>query len=121
MNKTAQQGRRNNAGVVIFIIILIIIIIVLWKTGVLGDWFSKLGSSSASIALNQVDRPDDVGAWCKQQEFSVGSDIINPESSFILGWDSVRGCCIQEFRGWDCALQKDVKLDYCYKTQIYNL
>jgi len=36
----------------------------------------------------------------------------------IKGWDGVDYCCIREIAGYNCALQKQATLRYCYTSQV---
>ena len=112
MNKRGNGGK----GVLVVVVILIVILVFFWKTGKLGDWLGDF--SVGSVRSGGTYDSAGEGLWCKEQVFSTVSDVRSPRVSKVLGWDNVKNCCVQEYTGWDCALNREVSLEYCYTGQI---
>lgn len=56
--------------------------------------------------------------WCKTQQLIVSEDRELPVKDEILGWDAKNSCCLRSVSGWDCALKRNVNLQYCYTSNI---
>lgn len=90
---------------------------------VFGGW---LTNSSLSINTPRVvagllpsnTQPPTYSEWCKPQAIATKSDIEEPLSIAVTGWDIVSDCCIKEYRGYDCALHHNIILNLCYTSDI---
>jgi len=62
--------------------------------------------------------PDNVKSWCQIQELMVGDSREDPIRDRVVGWDSLDNCCIREISGFNCALQYENVIRYCYTGNI---
>ena len=56
--------------------------------------------------------------WCKIQEMRVSEIMESPSRDQIEGWDNIQQCCIRTVTGYNCALQRESHLSYCYTGNI---
>jgi len=56
--------------------------------------------------------------WCKAQVLNVGDSKEDPIWSKIMGFDTINNCCVEEYYGYDCALNKTLSIRYCYTSII---
>jgi hypothetical protein len=67
---------------------------------------------------HNIVTPDANNLWCQVQEIMVGDSREDPVRDRIIGWDSIYNCCVREIDGYNCALQRDSVMRYCYTANI---
>lgn len=56
--------------------------------------------------------------WCKISNIAVDEDVEKPREDRIIGWDEDNKCCARKITGYNCALNKDINVQYCYTSHI---
>lgn len=73
---------------------------------------------SLSISVPNISLESPNSDWCKPTELIVDDYMEEPISSKIIGWDNTSMCCIREVFGFNCALNKNATVTYCYTSNL---
>ncbi|MAH46018.1 hypothetical protein CMI37_09310 [Candidatus Pacearchaeota archaeon] len=65
-----------------------------------------------------IQPPAKENVWCNIQEIQVGTDADDLVRDRIVGWDNLDNCCVREVQGFNCALQRDSTMRYCYTANV---
>ena len=65
----------------------------------------------------EIIEPPLENVWCKIQEVKVGENAEDPRRDRIVGWD-LEECCVREIQGYNCALQRDSVMTYCFTGNV---
>lgn len=118
--------------IIFFLFILLIGVIFLLfggKSEVTKPYYDKIfGPKAATIVqtVANIDRLEDTviiqppseNDWCKIQSITVPMDRESYVTDNIIGWDSIRECCVRKLTGFNCALHRDGMVKYCYTGEI---
>ena len=66
----------------------------------------------------ELVRPAVEVGWCRIQNINPGEDLEDPELITIDGWDPIEECCHKTVTGFNCALNRDSSLSYCYTGDV---
>jgi hypothetical protein len=121
------QGKGGAGLVLVFLLVIILIVLFVMK----GDeyeftkkWHDKVFSSLDKITITKPAAaknlviPPSENEWCKIQNVQVGDSPEDPIWDKIIGWDTIDKCCAREVYGYNCALNREVEVQYCFTGNI---
>ncbi len=126
------QPSRGGGGIVVILVLMLIAAIFLFifmgdKLTITQKWHEKVFSifdvkNKVSITTTKDTKtliiPPSENEWCKLQTMNVGDTQEDPIWDKIIGWDSEESCCVREVYGYNCALNREVSVQYCYTSHI---
>jgi len=123
--KLFKKGKGFWKFIFIMLLILTILVVALAYLKIIDmkKYADKLKSLTLEKAPTQVNiqstqPPPEVVTWCTPQVQPPPLGVLTPITVEVLGWDSVNSCCITEVKGYNCALEKNSAMQYCYTANI---
>jgi len=125
----------DGGGKVGFLLVILIIIIIglfifiggnigftkRFHSMIFGDKSGLIGLPkilSSEIGNTNIIIPSPENDWCKIQEINVGDSNEDFVRDRIIGWDSINNCCVREVSGFNCAINGNSVMRYCYTAHI---
>lgn len=56
--------------------------------------------------------------WCKPENIFVDSNVEEPISRKVIGYDDVEKCCVRETFGFNCALLRNATVSVCHTATV---